>query len=232
LLLLGSFAPSVAAVAITASEEGVPGLRPLLRGLVDWRVDARWYVLAFLYPFVILSGVEIAHRAIAGAWMPLRALQWFAIVSSTILRMPVRASEEIGWRSYALPRLAERYGLSKASLILGPIWALWHLPAFFVPGRGEYAQTMPTFVLEVTALSVVFAWLYTKSNGSLLPVILLHSAIDEAFLVLPPPGASAASPFAFSAELVPWLIIAFAWLTAAYCLMRMNSDSDAERSRN
>jgi membrane protease YdiL (CAAX protease family) len=227
LLLLGSFAPSVAAVGITASEEGVPGLRALLRGLIHWHVAPRWYVLAILYPFAILSSVEIAHRGIAGAWLPLRAPLWFAIAGSTILRNVVRASEEVGWRGYALPRLTERFGLRKASLILGPIWALWHLPAFFIPGRGAYVQTLPTFVLEVTALSVVFAWLYAKSDGSLLPVILMHSAIDEVFSVLlPPPGAPPASPFAFSAELVPWLIIAFAWLTAAYCLVRMGSGTE------
>lgn len=219
LILLGSFAPSIVALGMTV-EEGRAGSMALLGRLFDWRVAARWYVLAVCYPVAILSGVEIAHRLIAGAWVSFRPPQGFAIVTSTILTLPVIASEEIGWRGYALPRLTRKFGLRRASLILGLIWACWHLPVFFTPGRGAYVQTIPTFVLEVTALSVAFAWLYGNTNGSLLPVTLMHSAIDESFSVLPALKTSA-GPFMFTTELVPWLIIGFAWLFSAYFLARM-----------
>jgi hypothetical protein len=110
----------------------------------------------------------------------------------------------------------------RASLILGPVWACWHLPVFSTPrrGGGAYAHTIPTFVLELTALSVAFAWLYGNTSGSLLPVTLMHSAIDAAFALLPALTTSA-GPLTFTTELVPWLIIGFAWLLAAYFLARM-----------
>jgi hypothetical protein len=77
-------------------------------------------------------------------------------------------SEEIGWRGYALPRLAARFGLRRASLILGLIWATWHLPLFFSTSTNPYRQSFPMYALTVMAISVVFAWLYDKTNGSLL----------------------------------------------------------------
>jgi len=192
----------------------------LLGRLVYWRVAVLWYVLAVCYPIAILSGVEIAHRLIAGAWISLRPPQWFAVFLGTILTLPVNASEEIGWRGYALPRLTKRFGLRRASLILGPIWACWYLPVFSTPGTGAYAHTIPTFFLELTALSVAFAWLYGNTSGSLLPVTLMHSAIDSAFALLPALRTSAGA-LTFTTELVPWLIIGFAWLLAAYFLARM-----------
>ena len=134
--------------------------------------------------------------------------------------LPVRASEEIGWRAYALPRLAKRFGFAKAGLILGPIWACWHLPLFLIPGVGASGGSAPIFVLGVTALSVAFAWLYGNTNGSLVPVILLHSAIDDVFIVLPKP-MTVANSLALGSELMPWLITAFECLIAGCILALM-----------
>jgi membrane protease YdiL (CAAX protease family) len=84
----------------------------------------------------------------------------------------------------------------------------------------NYGESVSLFVLGVTALSVVFAWLYTNTNGSLIPVVLLHSAMDEVLRVLPRPKI-VPNPLAFSSDLMPWLITAFEWLIAAYMLARM-----------
>jgi len=230
--LLGSFAPSVAALGITASREGTPGVLALLGRLFDFRVAVRWYVFPLLYPAAILLAADVAHRAITGAWIPLIHRQWFAIVFAIIVTLPVRASEEIGWRGYALHRLTRKFGLEKASLILGPIWACWHLPMFLIPGMPSYGQSLPIFALAVTALSVAFAWLYANTNGRLVPVILMHSVFNEILIFLPQPR-TVANPLAFPSELMPWLITAFEWLTAAYFLARMPRElSDETKSES
>src|SRR5260370_37922863 len=77
-----------------------------------------------------------------------------------------QAGEEIGWRGYALPRLAARFGLGGASILLGVLWAAWHLPFFFMPEADLYGQSIPLYVLQVTALSVAMAWLYANTRGS------------------------------------------------------------------
>jgi membrane protease YdiL (CAAX protease family) len=229
LLILGSMAPSVVALGLTVLREGTCGSRALLRHLFDWRVNVGWYVFSFFYPVAILLAANVGHRVITGEWVPLSHPRWFTFVSSTILLLPVRASEEIGWRGYALPRLAKRFGLAKAGLILGPIWACWHLPLFLIPGMGAYGGSAPMFVLGVTALSVAFAWLYGNTNGSLLLVILLHSAIDEVFILLPKP-MTVANSFAFVSELMPWLITAFECLIAGCILALMLRTPSAETS--
>jgi membrane protease YdiL (CAAX protease family) len=220
LLFLGSFAPSVVALGLTTLQEGTSGAGELLRHLLDWRVAVRWYIVSLLYPAAIVFSANIAHRFIAGEWVPLSYPRGSGIVFSVPLLMSVCASEEIGWRGYALPRLTKAVGLRKASLILGPAWACWHLPLFLLPGMRNYGESASLFVLGVTALSVVFAWLYTNTNGSLIPVVLLHSAIDQVLPVLPRPRI-VPNPLAFGSDLMPWLITAFEWLIAAYMLAQM-----------
>jgi membrane protease YdiL (CAAX protease family) len=129
-------------------------------------------------------------------------------------------SEEIGWRGYALPRLAARFGLRRASLILGLIWATWHLPLFFSTSTNPYRQSFPMYALSVTAISVVFAWLYDKTNGSLLLAALLHTSMNVTLLFLPQPE-SAAAVFARPTEPVSWIFTALLWIAAGYLLQRM-----------
>jgi len=86
--------------------------------------------------------------------------------------------EEIGWRGYVLPRLQTRMSALSASLILAPIWALWHLPLWL---QGKPFQT-PTlyagFVVSAFALSILLTWVYNSTGGSLLLVVLLHATVN------------------------------------------------------
>jgi membrane protease YdiL (CAAX protease family) len=139
-----------------------------------------------------------------------------AIIFST----PVQAGEEIGWRGYALPRLARSLGLGGASIVLGIIWACWHLPFFFIPGSDNAGQSFPVYLLAVTAISVAMAWLYWRTKGSLLLTMLMHAAINNTAGIVSSP-ASTTNPFALKTSLVAWLTAAVLWLSAAYFLIRM-----------
>src|SRR5207247_9266931 len=131
------------------------------------------------------------------------------------------AGEEIGWRGYALPRLATRFGLGRASVLLGLIWAAWHLPQFFIPEVDTYGQSFFVYALQVTALSVAMAWLYARTNGSLLLVMLLHAAVNNAKDIVPSALLVATNTFGVSASLVAWLTVTLLWICAAYFLARM-----------
>jgi membrane protease YdiL (CAAX protease family) len=133
----------------------------------------------------------------------------------------VQAGEEIGWRGYALPRLAARMGYARASVLLGVIWAGWHLPLFLVPGLDMQGQSFPVWALSVTALSVAITWLYARTEGSLLLVMLMHSAVNQTLEIVPSSVANASNPFALSHSLVAWITAALLWITAVYFLLRM-----------
>ena len=116
------------------------------------------------------------------------------IAVAIVIGTPLQAGEEIGWRGYALPRLADRFGLARASLMLGLLWACWHLPLFLLPGHPNYGQSFPTFLLGGVGLSVAIAWLYANSKGSVLLPMLMHSAVNQTNGVVPTRLAVAGNP--------------------------------------
>jgi len=179
LLLLGTFAPALVALGITARTEGRQGVRALLRPIVDWQVGTRWYLFAIGYLPAIKLCVALVHRVMTGSWPRFGTEPWYIIVVAIAISTPVQAGEEIGWRGYALPRLAGRFGFARASILLGLIWSCWHLPIFFLRGADKYGQSFPVWTLQVVALSVAITWLYAHTNGSLLLTMLMHSAVNQ-----------------------------------------------------
>jgi len=221
LVLLGAFAPSLVALGLTARAEGVRGIRTLLAGVLRWRVAPQWYLFAAGYIPAIKLTVALVHRVATGAWPRFGNEAWYIIPLAIAFSTPFQAGEEIGWRGYALPRLAASFGLARASLLLGLIWACWHLPQFFIPEADTYRQSFFVYVLQVTALSVAMAWLYARTNGSLLLAMLLHSAVNNAKDIVPSAAPGATNTFGLSASLVAWLTVTLLWICGAYFLARM-----------
>jgi len=228
LLLLGAFAPSLVALSITAWDEGSTGVRALLRRVLQWRVAARFYLFAVGYMAAIKLIVALVHRLATGAWPRFGTVPWYVILLAIAFSTPFQAGEEIGWRGYALPRLATRFGLARASILLGLIWAFWHLPQFFIREGDTYGQSFFVFVLQVVALSVAFAWLWARTGGSLLLPMLLHSAVNNSKDIVPSATPGAMNTFGLSASLVAWLTVALLWICAGYLLARIPK---AEQSR-
>jgi len=226
LVLLGTFAPSLVALWITARTEGEGGVRALLGGVIKWRVSARWYLFALAYIPVIKLTVALIHRLATGEWPRFGDEPWYLILPAIAVSTPVQAGEEIGWRGYALPRLAARFGLGRASILLGLIWACWHLPQFFIPDADTYRQSFFVYVLQVTALSVAMAWLYARTNGSVLLVMLLHAAVNNAKDIVPSALPGANSTFGLSASVVAWLTVTLLWICAAYFLATMRRQAE------
>jgi hypothetical protein len=216
LVLLGVFTPGLLALALTLRAEGPSGVAALLRRLVRWRVSARWYLFALTYVAAVKLIVAVLHRVTTGGWPRFGDESWILMIAATLGSVAVggQAGEELGWRGYALPRLAERLGYGAASLLLGVLWAGWHLPLFFILGGDTVGQSFPFYLLQVTALSVAFAWLYVRTRGSLLLTMLLHAAVNNTKDIVPSAVPGASDPWAPSASLVGWLTLALLWLAA------------------
>src|SRR5439155_7963149 len=132
----------------------------LLGRILQGGVAARWYVLAAGYMAAIKLTAALVHRVTVGAWPRFGTESLVVIPFVIAVSTPVQAGEEIGWRGFALPRLAARLGLGGAAILLGVIWACWHLPLFFVRGADTCGQSFPLYLLSVTARSVAMAWLF------------------------------------------------------------------------
>ena len=229
LLLVGAFAPSLAAVWLTARADGEAGVRALLGRILRWRVSAKWYVFALGYTAAIKLVVALIHRAATGAWPRFGDLPLYVIPVAIAFSTPVQAGEEVGWRGYALPRLTARFGLAGASVLLGVIWGCWHLPQFFIREADTYRQSFPVFVLQVTAMSVAMAWLYAKTKGSLLLTMLMHAAVNNSKDIVPSAVPGGTNTFGLGASLVGWLTVAVLWVCAAYFLVQMRKPKLAEQ---
>jgi len=221
---LGVFAPGFVAVGLTARREGAAGVRTLLHRLVQVRARAGWYAFAIAYMAAIKLAAALIHRFALGVWPRFGSEPFYLMAAATIGSMVVfgQSGEETGWRGYALPRLASRLGLGGASVMLGIIWALWHLPLFFIAGTDTADQSFPLYLLQVTALSVAIAWLYANTNGSLFLTMLMHSAINNTKDIVPSIAQPGTSPFALGYSPVGWITAGLLWVCAGYFLVLMH----------
>jgi membrane protease YdiL (CAAX protease family) len=228
IFLLGVFAPGLIALAFSAQAEGRAGVGRLLSRIGRWRVQARWYVLALSYFALVKLGAAVVHRVATGAWPAFGNTPVALMLAAIGISTWAQAGEEIGWRGYALPRLAQHIGLGGAAVVIGAVWAIWHLPLFVLPDSGSTGQSFPAYLLQVMALSVVLAYLYWKTDGSLLLVMVMHAAVNNTTGLVPSAVGGTVAPIALGASLVAWATVVLSWLVAAPLLVRMRG-ADVQR---
>lgn len=219
--LLGVFAPGIVALALTARDEGRDGVMQLVARIGRWEVGARWYVFAVGYFAAIKLTAALIQRVGTGAWPRFGETSVPLMLGAILISVWAQAGEELGWRGYALPRLARHLGLGGASIVIGAVWAFWHLPLFFLPDSGTTGQSFPIYLLQVTAISVALGWLYWKTGWSLLPVMLMHASINNTAGIVPAAVPGATEPLAFRGSLMSWLTLGLLWAVAAVLLVRM-----------
>ena len=202
---LGAFGPLVAAVIVTAQESGRAGLRSLLGRILQWRVAPIWYGVALLGP-PLLYLVALALEVLLGGQPPslgsLIGVLPIVVIIFGYMVFFVALGEEVGWRGYALPALQSRYSALVSSVILGALWALWHLPLFFNPDL--HYSNVP-FVLQLAfqiPAAILFTWVFNSTGGSVLLAILMHAVLNASsrlwgampeYSVEPPTAAEAAA---------------------------------------
>lgn len=181
LLVLG---PPLAGFIMTALTEGIPGLRRLLLRIVLWRVGIQWYLFALLgiLGFCLL-GTIILPGALAFYHAP--SLDYVLNIPLTFVLAFLLGPifEEVGWRGFALPRMQRLQGPLVSSLLLGILWAFWHLPFFLLPdfahqNGGLTLASFSVFALSAIAITIIMTWVFNHTQGSLLIVMLLHTSVN------------------------------------------------------
>src|SRR5829696_1952704 len=168
--------PFVAAFIVLAITRGKTGVVELLRRMVRWRVGLRWYAAALGLPIVVTLTAVALNVFVLGAQPSTSVAElggWSSLIPTFFILLLIPglggAWEEPGFRGYALPRLQIGRSALIASLTLGVLWALWHLP-LFITGTDHWNESV-----QIIAWTVVFAWLYNNTQGSVLLAMLMHA---------------------------------------------------------
>ncbi|MFB9661051.1 CPBP family intramembrane glutamic endopeptidase [Glycomyces mayteni] len=190
--------PFAAAFAVTAACEGRDGVRALLRDLWRWRVGGRWYALVLLGLPALLMLCVLPLPGAAAAFGPVpREVPAWVLGFALVLVVGGPLGEEPGWRNFATPRLQERFGPVRGTLVLGVLWGLWHLPLFMIEGYnhaggGLGATVLPylVFLGFTVAIAFPFTWLYNRTGGSGPLAVLAHTFFNVTLLPVMFPGVA------------------------------------------
>ncbi len=183
---LAAFGPMLAALFVTALVGGKAGLGELWQRITKWRVSWKWGSFAVLSPLAIfLLGLPLV-RLVKGEWPDLGLLGQtnyrpdLGPLVIILWLITFGFGEEIGWRGFALPRLQNSLSVSRATLTLGLMWAIWHIPAFFYHETYEGISWLfwPGFIFGVLCGAVIFTWIYNGTRGSVLMVAVWHALFD------------------------------------------------------
>ena len=184
--------PSLAAFVVVLIIGGKAGLLDWLRPFGRFRVGLAWWGIALFGPAILYLlglGIYLLMGGSAPQFTMLREeLNLLPLYFVMVVLLPWNGpvGEEFGWRGFALPKLQRRYGPLVASLILGGVWGVWHLPSFFAP-QGVLGTIVATlgmvflipYVLGTVANTIIMTWLYNRTGSSaLIAGIAWHAAIN------------------------------------------------------
>ncbi len=185
-IFVGVWGP--AAAGLTMTRLLGRSARSWIHDMFRWRVPARWYLFALAVPAAIVAVVSLAFVTLGedldGALLGERLAVYVPML--VFLTLVGGGNEEWGWRGFALPELLDRYRPVAATLILGTLWAVWHLPLLAAQddlshglGGGELTVVLAATVVNIVALAFIYTYLYRSTRSTLLAV-LLHGSFNAA----------------------------------------------------
>lgn len=207
---LMTFVPALAASVLIFSERGAGELRVWYRDMLslDWRGNVRWYVIALLFvPVVCLA--EFAVLRMSGTSVPVPRIALGEALFLITAFFVAAVGEEVGWQGYGYPALRKRKGVLVSALVLGSVWAIWHVVPFVQLGRT--ADWIVWHSLSAVALRIIIVWLFENTNGSMLVAILFHTMINVSWAVFPVAGSFYDPLVTFAILSIPSLLIATLW---------------------
>lgn len=177
LYVIGGLGPTIAAYIAVITTSAQAPLREFHQRLLRWRVAGWWYVIAMGLPvgLAVLSVVS-ATQFSSGLAGTLSVRPWYLFLPLFAMMIVGGGLEELGWRGVAQPELTRAIGPAKAALSVGLIWAVWHVPLFFLPGVSQYGGNFPVFAVGVIANALMLGWLYSRTDSILLCIVFHASS--------------------------------------------------------
>ncbi|WP_169984532.1 CPBP family intramembrane glutamic endopeptidase [Microbispora sp. H10836] len=179
--------PLLAAMALVRRHEPRGAVHGLLRRVVDWRAapDPGWYALAIAVPLGVMAA-SYAVLVLLGRSLPEPRIAPVEIPLLSAVFLVAAVCEEAGWTAYATDALRARLNVPATGVVLGVVWAVWHLVPYAQAGHG------PLWIagqcLYTVALRVVIVWLYQRS-ASVLAAVVCHAASNVGWSLFPDHGS-------------------------------------------
>jgi membrane protease YdiL (CAAX protease family) len=171
LVILAVYSPGFAGLFLVWRRDGLQGLGRFFRRLALWRAPTVWWLFLILgIPAVVYAGAAI--KGTIGDLFPFSP--WYQVLPALALALFLGPIEEFGWRGLALPLLQRRFAPFWSGLILGVIWAVWHIPSFLMSGMPQSSWAVGPYFLGIVAISVILTPFFNAARGSLLIAILYH----------------------------------------------------------
>ncbi len=226
-MLLG---PSIAGVVMTGLTDGVSGYRELFARLRTWRVDLKWYGVALLLAPVVfvavLAGLSLSSPVyLPGIVTTSDKTSFLAIGLASALM--VGFFEELGWTGFAIPRLRRSYGVLRTGLLVGVLWAVWHLLPVDLWGGGASAGEIPLglfitvngfglLIGQLPPFRMLMVWVYERTD-SLLVAVLMHTSLAASTFILGPIGITAwpLLIYGFAVAVAMWLMVGLVAMTSS-----------------
>jgi membrane protease YdiL (CAAX protease family) len=183
---MGGVSPILFAIILVYITQDREGRRDYWQRVIDFRrIGKKWHVVILLTVPLLTALAALLDTLLGGSGIRLEAATRFLVQPLGILPFAIFTfffgpfPEELGWRGYALDRMQIKWSALGSSLILGVVWALWHLPLFFIEGTYQNNLGVGTpffwvFMLEVIPKTIVITWIYNHNRRSTLSAVLLH----------------------------------------------------------
>jgi CAAX protease family protein len=179
--------PGVAALILTARTRDNSAVSALLRRMLDARkIGAPWLLVIVLFkPGIMVLSYELQRAGGVPIPPPHFSIPAIGLLFGAFL--PFAAGEELGWSGYALDRLQNNRGALEAAVILGVVWAAWHILPL------TQAHRPPAWIawwcLGTVSTRVILVWIYNYTNRSVFSAILYHDIDNVAWLTFPVAGS-------------------------------------------
>jgi len=182
----GATAPLIAALILIYKEKKGEGIKNLFRRGFKYKISKKvWYIpTLFLLPIIFLIALGLIF--FVEGTSPNPALQFWLILPMFAMFFFSALAEELGWRGYAFDPMQDRWKAFGATMILGPIWVIWHLPLFI---SGIIPPGTPLGILglclALMGIEIFHTWIYVNTDKSIFTVILFHTVYNICTLFLP-----------------------------------------------
>lgn len=230
---VGAFGPLVAGAVVTWAAGD--SLRAWAGQVLRWRVQPRWYLVALGVPVVLMLVTTAVYAALVNTvdWSVIGRYLPVYLINLPLVFLVFGGQEELGWRGFALPALLERFDPVVSSLVVGAVWAAWHLPMYAAPAVGYagipaagYEGSWSIYLLATLAVSVVYTWLYLNTGRSVLLAMVLHASWNATTPINPSLEALRELPGP-ALDVQAWVFAAVVWAFAGLLLALYGRDLES-----